>query len=190
MYDPHTPATRSRPSGRQRHPVAGSVGKPRCCWTVHTVAVAGRGAVYRVTALAGALLLVTLVVLDAARLGGVGGQLTKQPICAAYGVSADGGSTVRGPTMPDKRPARWTVDLFRPTRVRPTTITITVIRHGRRLGLIDAELLQEGQPVARSRALFAGPSETPEGQVRLPDRTFQAPPPDLLPHRDEQRLYY
>jgi Thioesterase-like superfamily len=145
--------------------------------------------VYRATALAGALLPVTLV-LDAARLGGVGGQLTKQPICAAYGVSADGGSTVRGPTMPDKRPARWTVDLFRPTRVRPTTITTTVIRHGRRLGLIDAELLQEGQPVARSRALFAGPSETPEGQVWLPDRTFQAPPPDLLPHGDEQRLYY
>src|SRR5664279_4931969 len=69
MYDPHTPATRSRPSGRQRHPVAGSVGKPRCCWTVHTVAVAGRGAVYRATALACVLLLVTLVVLDAARLG-------------------------------------------------------------------------------------------------------------------------
>ena len=33
-------------------------------------------------------------VLDAARLGGVGGQLTEQPICAAYGGSAVDGSTV------------------------------------------------------------------------------------------------
>ena len=33
-------------------------------------------------------------VLDAARLGGVGGQLTAQPICAAYGGSAVDGSTV------------------------------------------------------------------------------------------------
>ena len=33
-------------------------------------------------------------VLDAARLGGVGGQLTAQPICAAYGGSVVDGSTV------------------------------------------------------------------------------------------------
>jgi len=33
-------------------------------------------------------------VLDASRLGGVGGQLTEQPICAAYGGSAVDGSTV------------------------------------------------------------------------------------------------
>ncbi len=88
------------------------------------------------------------------------------------------------------RPARWAVDLFRPARVRPTTVTTTVVRHGRRIGVIDAELCQGDGPVARSRTLFARPSPTPEGQVWRPDHTLPTPSPDLVPTRDDLRLYY
>jgi hypothetical protein len=92
--------------------------------------------------------------------------------------------------LPGMRPARWAVDLFRPARVRPTTVTTTVVRHGRRIGVIDAELSQEGRPVARSRALFARPSPTPAGRVWRPEHTLPAPPPDLRPTGDDPRLYY
>jgi len=63
--------------------------------------------------------------------------------------------------MPDKRPVRWTVDLFRVVGMHPTTVTTAVIRHGRRIGLVDAGLSQLGRPVARSRALFALTSPNP-----------------------------
>jgi len=88
------------------------------------------------------------------------------------------------------RPARWSVDLFRPARVRATTVTSTVVRRGRRIGVIDAELRQGDGPVARSRALFARASPTPNGQVWRPDHTLPTPSPDLRPTGDDPRLYY
>ncbi len=92
--------------------------------------------------------------------------------------------------LPGMRPARWAVDLFRPARVRPTTVTTTVVRHGRRIGVIDAELSQGNGPVARSRALFARPAPTPRGQVWRPEHALPAPPADLLPSGDDRRLFY
>jgi hypothetical protein len=92
--------------------------------------------------------------------------------------------------FPDMQPARWAVDLFRPARVRPTTVTTTIVRHGRRVGVIDAELRQEDRLVARSRALFVRPSPTPTGQVWRPDRILSTPPPDMAPTGDDPRLYY
>jgi hypothetical protein len=92
--------------------------------------------------------------------------------------------------VPEMRPARWAVDLFRPARVRPTTVTTTVVRQGRRIGIIDAELRQGDGPVARSRALFARPSATPDGRVWRPDRTLSAPPPDLEPTGADPRVFY
>jgi hypothetical protein len=92
--------------------------------------------------------------------------------------------------LPHMRPARWAVDLFRPARVRPTAVTTTVIRHGRRIGMIDAELRQGDAPVARSRALFVRPSPAPLGQVWRPNHLLSAPPPDLEPTGDDPRLFY
>jgi acyl-coenzyme A thioesterase PaaI-like protein len=91
--------------------------------------------------------------------------------------------------LPDKRLVRWTVDLFRPALMLPTVATASVFRQGRRIGLIDAELVQNGKPVARSRALFARPSSTPEGRVWTPTADFQPPPADLLPSPGEPRIY-
>jgi hypothetical protein len=91
--------------------------------------------------------------------------------------------------LPNMRPVRWTVDLFRPPMMLPTSVTASIFRHGRRIGLIDAEFVQNGRPTARSRALFAQPSPTPDGQVWTPTPTFQPPPADLRPVPGEPRLY-
>ena len=92
--------------------------------------------------------------------------------------------------MPGMGPTRWAVDLYRPARFRPTMVITTVIKKGRRIGLIDAEMQQEGRSVARSRALFARASSTPANQVWKPEHALVAPPPDLLPFEGEMRLYY
>lgn len=91
--------------------------------------------------------------------------------------------------LPDMRPVRWSVDLFRPPMMLSTTVTASMYRQGRRIGLIDAEFVQNGRPVARSRALFAKPSPTPDGQVWTPAPTFRPPPADLRPVPGEPRLY-
>lgn len=88
------------------------------------------------------------------------------------------------------RPARWAVDLFRPARVQPTTVTTTVIRNGGRISIIDAELRQENGVVARSRALFTRPSRSPAGTVWKPHRSTSIPPTDIDPTEDQNRLYY
>ena len=88
------------------------------------------------------------------------------------------------------RPARWTLDMFRPPRDVPVFITATVIRHGGRVGLIDAELRQEGMTVARSRTLFVRPGSNPTGALWSPPHTPKPPPVDLQPLDDEHRIYY
>jgi hypothetical protein len=92
--------------------------------------------------------------------------------------------------LPGMRPTRWSVNLFKPARVRPTTVVTSVIRKGRRIGLIDAELQQDGQSVARSRALFALASRTPSGEVWQPNHSLLAPPLELQPEVSEMRLYF
>jgi hypothetical protein len=91
--------------------------------------------------------------------------------------------------LPEMRPVRWTVDLFRPAKMLPTTVAATTFRQGRRIGLVDAELVQNGRPVARSRALFARPSTTPDGQVWASSPEYQPPPADLRPMPGSPRLY-
>lgn len=93
--------------------------------------------------------------------------------------------------LPEMRPVRWHVDLFRAARVRPTEVRTSVIRRGGRIGLIDAELWQEDRPVARSRTLFARPGESPPGTVWQPGpQSLLTPPAGLRPTGDEARLYY
>jgi hypothetical protein len=88
------------------------------------------------------------------------------------------------------RPARWTLDMFRPPRAVPVFITATVIRHGGRVGLVDAELRQEGLTVARSRTLFVRPGSSPTGALWFPPHTAKPPPVDLEPLDSEHRIYY
>lgn len=86
------------------------------------------------------------------------------------------------------RPARYTVDLFRPARMEPCRTSAVVVREGRRLCLIDVVLEQGGTPVARASGLFLQPSEPARGEVWEPAGTFDPPPLDLAPVSDRPRV--
>lgn len=76
------------------------------------------------------------------------------------------------------RPARLTVDMFRPAAMEPLTVRTVSIREGRRIRLADATLSQNGVDVARATVVFLRRSEQPPGQV------WSAPhPPDRPPTR-------
>lgn len=101
----------------------------------------------------------------------------------ARGLEAALAGTGRG----DLRPARYTVDLFRPAAMAPTLVRSTVVREGPRLCLVDAELEQDGVRRARASAVFLLPSATPEGAVWAPDGVPELPPEELVPVSDHPR---
>jgi len=64
------------------------------------------------------------------------------------------------------RPVRLGVDLFRPVPAQPLSLRHRTVRRGRRLALLESELLAEGQPVARGSALLlddGAPATAPGG---------------------------
>lgn len=89
----------------------------------------------------------------------------------------------------DLQPARWTIDLFRVARMRPTTVTARIVRAGRRLCLVDAEFVQDGRPVARASALFLATSEAQTAVVWSPELPFTPPALDFPRTPDVERLY-
>ncbi|WP_134741798.1 acyl-CoA thioesterase domain-containing protein [Nocardioides sp. 503] len=84
----------------------------------------------------------------------------------------------------DLRPARLTVDLFRPATMDPCETSTTVVREGRRICLVDAVLTQGGAPVARASAVFLAPSADPDGEVWSPEDRPVPPPEDVAPPTD------
>lgn len=88
------------------------------------------------------------------------------------------------------RPARWTVDLFRPAALQACTVRSEVVRRGRRLCVIDVFLDQDQGTVARGRGLFlVPPTHPPAQEVWTPHDEPSPPPPELVPASDEPRLY-
>ena len=88
----------------------------------------------------------------------------------------------------DLRPARYTVDLFRPAAMAPCRTTTRVVREGKRLCLVDATLEQNGQAVARASALFLKVGDPATGDVWEP-RDSPAPPPlDVAPPTDDPHV--
>jgi hypothetical protein len=96
-------------------------------------------------------------------------------------------ATVGATGRQDLRPARYTVDLFRPAAMAPTLVRASVVREGPRLCLVDAELEQDGVRRARASAVFLAPSETPAGEVWSPAERPELPPEDLVPVSDQAR---
>jgi hypothetical protein len=88
----------------------------------------------------------------------------------------------------DLQPSRYTVDLFQPAKMAPCTVATEVVREGRRICLIDAVLLQDGERVARASCIFLLPTESPKGDVWTPPDHPQPPPEDLVPPSDEPRV--
>lgn len=117
-----------------------------------------------------------------------GGQL--RGMAVGGGLARATERAVNGLGMENLSPARFTLDLFKPALEVPTTITTNVVRQGRRLCLVDAVFVQDGQPVARSATLYLKPGETPSGAVWSPNRRPVPPPRHLRPETEELRLYY
>lgn len=79
------------------------------------------------------------------------------------------------------QPARLTVDLLRPVPLEPVHIRTRVLREGRRLKLVDAEMLQSDVVVARASALFLRRGEQPPGVVWTAPVTMPDPPDPSRP---------
>jgi hypothetical protein len=90
----------------------------------------------------------------------------------------------------DLRPARMTVDLFRPATMDPCLVTTEIVRQGRRICLVDALLTQDGQRVARASAIFLKPSSSAKGDVWAPTERPSPPPEDVAPVSSEPRVPY
>lgn len=69
---------------------------------------------------------------------------------------------------PHLQPARLTVDLPRPTALEPLEVRAEVRHESRRLRLVEAVLLQRGEPVARASALFLRRGTQPDGRTWSP----------------------
>ncbi|GAB4662116.1 thioesterase family protein [Mycobacterium avium] len=87
----------------------------------------------------------------------------------------------------DLQPARLTVDLLRPVALQPVQVTSSVVRHGRRIRLVDAVMRQNDAIVARASALYLRRSEHRADQVWTSPVSMPAIPaepvvvPDDLP---------
>ncbi|GAC1379761.1 MAG: thioesterase family protein [Marmoricola sp.] len=88
----------------------------------------------------------------------------------------------------DLQPARFTVDLFKAPSMNACTTEVEVVREGPRILVVDATLIQDGEPVARARALFLKPGETPSGVVWTPPEVPQPPPVEIAPVTDDPHV--
>ncbi|MEV0542883.1 acyl-CoA thioesterase domain-containing protein [Nocardia salmonicida] len=120
--------------------------------------------------------------------GWIGGQLRGMAVGAVLARAVEREPIVRERT--DLRPARWTLDLFRPVFLRPCKTHVEVVRDGRRLSLFDAVLIQDDRPVARASALYLRPGPTPDGICWSPDTIADPPPTDREPSPDQDRVYF
>ena len=88
---------------------------------------------------------------------------------------------------PQLQPARLTVDLPRPTALEPIEVHTRVRHDRRRLRLVEAVLMQRGDPVARGSALFLRRGGQPEGQVW--SQPVQMPPLPSDPDSAQASLF-
>jgi hypothetical protein len=88
----------------------------------------------------------------------------------------------------DLRPARYTVDLFRPARRELCHTSTRVVREGNRLCLVDVVLEQGGEPVARASGLFLKHGDPAAGDVWEPTGAPEPPPHDVAPPTDEPQV--
>src|SRR6195952_2106496 len=77
-------------------------------------------------------------------------------------------------------PARLTVDMYRMPDFSPITCVTRVVRGGRRIQIVDCELMQGGKSVARGTAQFLIRGENAAGKTWSP-LNWDAPHPDTLP---------
>ena len=77
-------------------------------------------------------------------------------------------------------PVRLTVDMYRLPDFSPITAVTTVVRGGKRIKIVDCELISGGKSVARGTAQFLIRGENAPGKTWSPPN-WDAPKPDELP---------
>jgi len=77
-------------------------------------------------------------------------------------------------------PARLTVDMYRLPDFSPISAVTRMVRGGKRIKVVDCELVQDGKSVARGTCQFLIRSENAPGKTVSP-RKWDAPHPDTLP---------
>ncbi len=113
-----------------------------------------------------------------------------------HGVAVSGGmaraleSRLEQEGRTDLRPARYTVDLFRPASRQPLTFATEVVRAGPRLALVDVTALQDGRAVSRASGLFLKPTADTEGEVWSLGTAPSPPPVDVAPPTTEPHVPY
>lgn len=95
---------------------------------------------------------------------------------------------VAGLGRDDLRPARQSVDLFRPATMKPCRFETEVVREGPRICLVDVTLLQAGERVARAGVLFLKATAMAGGEVWSPSERPSPPPLDVAPPSEEPRV--
>jgi acyl-CoA thioesterase len=90
---------------------------------------------------------------------------------------------------PDLVPARLTEDLLRPTALAPLEVRTTVRRDGRRIRLIDAELIQNDVVVSRASAMFLRRGEHPPGDIWSSPVAMPPLPPDPGPLPEDLMMF-
>lgn len=90
---------------------------------------------------------------------------------------------------PDLQPARLTVDLFRPAALAPLTVRTQPIRTGRRIKVVDAQAVQDGEVVGRASLVLLrrGPA-APPGIWTSPIDIPAPPEPDRVPTEAPMQL--
>ncbi|MGH6958557.1 MAG: thioesterase family protein [Caulobacteraceae bacterium] len=82
---------------------------------------------------------------------------------------------------PDLTPARFTIDMYRLPDLSAAEVTVTPIREGRRIKVIDAEYRVGGVSMARATCQFLRQTENPEGAVWSPPNWNVPAPADIPP---------
>ncbi|HUO11672.1 MAG TPA: acyl-CoA thioesterase domain-containing protein [Caulobacteraceae bacterium] len=85
---------------------------------------------------------------------------------------------------PEFMPARFTVDMYRLPDLSAAGVTVTPIREGNRIKVIDAEYLVDGVSMARATCVFLRKTQNPEGNVWTPPNWDAPLPKDIQPPQD------
>ena len=82
---------------------------------------------------------------------------------------------------PDLMPARFTIDMYRLPDLSAAEVTVTPIRVGRRIKVIDAEYIVGGVSMARATCQFLRQTENPDEKVWTPPNWDAPKPADIKP---------
>lgn len=85
----------------------------------------------------------------------------------------------------DVQPARLTIDMFKPVPAGSLTVATTEVRTGNRIRVADADLIADGQVVARASCTFLKRSTQPKGSVWQRSSHPQPPPKELAAELDQ-----